>query len=138
MSELTFEVVQVPKTERGRSAAPNPYAPAVDALLKLDKGQALSFAPLAPEHTDKVIMRRMRALAKDVTLRSKFDKEANKITVWVTDKVKSPKTKTETETAAVEAPKTVETVSDAEHAKRAESGETRMNSATPKTRGKSA
>lgn len=122
MSELTFEVVDVPKTDRGRTAAPNPYSPAVDALLKLDKGQALSFSPLAPEHTDKVIMRRMRAVApENITLRSKFDKDANRITVWATDKVKTkPKTETATETATEttdDAVKTDETAKPVEAAK---------------------
>lgn len=118
MSELTFEVVDVPKTDRGRTAAPNPYSPAVDALLKLDKGQALSFSPLAPEHTDKVIMRRMRAVApENIALRFKFDKDANRITVWATDKVKT-KPKTETETAPETAPETTdETVKADETAK---------------------
>lgn len=91
MSELSFTVVEVPKTVHGRAAAPNPYAPAVDKLLSLAKGEAIAFQPLEKEHTDKLIMRRMRAVAPEtVTLRSKWDEKNNTITVWATEKKPKP------------------------------------------------
>lgn len=90
-----FDVVPVPKATSGRTPAPNPYTEHVAAVLELEKGQAIQFAPIEG-HSFQMVSRRLRQAApEDVTIRTKVGKAGDGselITVWATSKVKTATT----------------------------------------------
>jgi hypothetical protein len=107
MTKPSFTVVSVPKSKSGRQPAPNPYTEHVAAVLELEKGQAIEFAPL-DGHSYQMVSRRLRQAApEDVTIRTKLGKAddgSDLLTVWATPKVKTAHTAPETVPVAAVTP----------------------------------